>query len=595
MNRTIPSALTALAVLGATVLAPSRAQAQAQGQTQGVRDRARMFSPEAVRKADEVLREVKSAGSFDVLIETRESLDGRTPREVAVANAEQARLKGLSVLISKQDRKVWTEPSGSAEQVFSKAQQTLVNEAFTRGFRKGDFDQGLTDAVAEIRRAVVKTGVRDQAKMFSAGAVQKADETLEAIRGRTKWGVLIETVDSLGGKSPHDAAIANARKLQVHGLYVLIAKNDRKLYAEPSKSATKTFTPEKIRAIDDAITSAFKAKDFDKGLLDAVEAIRHDTEGSLSENDATSRKTKIEAPLASASLPKASTPRPPAAPAAPSPAPSPSPVPIPVENVKKEGSVLPFLLMVGGGLLLGLWLISKVFRRPQPQQQPYPPNAMAGSGGGYAPGPGYAPGAGAGYPASPPAGQPGVPPGYAPRPGPAQAPGYGYAPPPPGYGQGGYGAPMPPPQQGGGGGFISGALGGAAGAVAGNILYDKFGRPHESQGPGHVQGGVIPHQQPSPLPSDDTGAPAGPPPEQYDPNAGAGADWGTPEPAAETGAGADWGTPEPAPEPDAGGGDWGGGGNADQSSGGGDWGESDPAPDPAPPDSGGGDDQGGNW
>lgn len=587
MNRTISTALAALAVLGAGA---ALVRAQAPNGATGIHDRAGMFSPEAVKKAGQALREVETSGHWQVLIETRESLDGQTAKEVAVHNAEKAKLRGLSVVISKKDHKIWTEPSSSAEKVFPDAEQKLVNAAFTRAFKENDYDQGLLDAVAEIRRAAIKVGVRDRAKMFSPEAVKTADESLEAVHRKTRWGVVIETVDSLQGKTRREAAVDNARALQVHGLYVLMARKEHQFYAEPSQSAAKVFTAAKVRAIDDAITSAFKAKDFDKGLLDAVAQIRQVAESDTSSlarapvSAAPTVKTESSGPASPG--PVASTAGENAVKTAPGPA-------RPVAAPKNEGSLLP-ILFIGGGVLLLLWLISKVFRG-SPQQQPVPPNAMAG--GGYAP----QPGPGAGYP---PQARPGVPPGYAPQQpgyapqaGPAPAPGYGYGP-------GGYGAPAPPHQGGGVGGFVTGALGGAAGAVAGNILYDKFGRPHESAGSAHVPGGGAPHQAGT-YPADpnaEAGSAAGPPPETYDPNAGAGGDWGSPAPdggGTDAGAGGDWGAPDPA-APDAGG-DWGAAPDAPADAGA-DWGAAPDAPADTGGDWGGGDagastddNQGGSW
>ena len=251
--------------------------------------------------------------------------------------------------------------------------------------------------------------------------------------------------------------------------------------------------------------------------------------------------------------------------------------------------MLPFLLIVGGGTLLFLWVVSRMFRRsPQIDRS----NMMANPG--------------AGYPQQPqPQNQPGVPPGYGPqqRPVPGQAPGYGYGQPqapPPGYG---YGAT--PPQQ-GGGGFMSGALGGLGGAIVGNILYDKFGRAIPQEGSSHVHehhGQVDP--QGNPWPKGQAPAPTQPS-ETYDPNAGVGGDWGTPDtPVTDDGAGGDWGNAAPA---DQGGGDWGSPDNsAPDTGGGGDWGGSpEPEPEPEPDtggdwggggggDSGGSDDQGGSW
>jgi uncharacterized protein len=113
---------------------------------------------------------------------------------------------------------------------------------------------------------------------------------------------------------------------------------------------------------------------------------------------------------------------------------------------------------------------------------------------------------------------------------------------------------------------LSGALGGLGGAIAGNILYDKFGRPHDHEGnPVQVPGSVVPEHRGdwSGSENQDAGTPA----ESYDPDAGAGADWGGDNASADTGATGDWG----GGDADTGaGGDW-GGGDADTGAGG-DWG-----------------------
>jgi uncharacterized membrane protein YgcG len=581
MKRTISTALAAVAILGAVALA------QAPSGGPGIHDRAKMFSSAAVTKAEQVLREVEATGRWQVLIETRDTFGDRQPKEVAVENAKKANIRGLSIAISRTEHELDIEPSRSAERDFTKGELELIKDAFSRSFRKGDYDQGLLDAVAEIRRAAMRVGVRDHARMFSPEAVREADEALEAIRRKTPWGVVIETVETLGGKPLREAAVDNARAAQVHGLYVLIAKKEHKIYAEPSESAAKVFTREKVRKLEDVVSADFKEKAFDKGLRDAVVALRDDV---------------AETPSAAASNPR---PLAPARQAAPAGAGVPGP-PSPVDPgvLKPAGWSTPMILLGGGALLVALWLIFRRPRSPQPesQPQPLPPHATGGGGSapqpapgtgyspppqpGVAPGYGPRPGPGAGYPPPP---RPGVAPGYAPQAGPA--PGYGAGPPPAGYGQGGYGAPAPPPQGGSGGGFMSGVLGGAAGALAGNILYDKFGRPHEGQGPVPPQGGVFPHQGGQP-PDSNANIGGGPPPENYDPDAGVAADWGSPDQgspvpdADQAGVGGDWGTPEPAAEAEGEGGDWGsaseepaetggdwGGGTEEPAEPGGDWGD----------------------
>lgn len=570
MRRTISTALAVLVVLGASALA----QAPPEGQGPGIRDQAGMFSAQAVKKAEQVLREVEDSEHLQVLIETHDTFGDRQPREVAVDNAKKANIRGLSVAISKKEHKLDIEASESARRVFTKGELELVKEAFTRSFRKSENDEGLLNAVAEIRRAAMKVGVRDHAKLFSPEAVKEADEILETARHKTPWGAVIETVETLGDKSLRETAIEKARAAQVHGLYVLIAKKEHKIYAQPSESAAKVFPPEKARALENTISAAFKKNAFDTGLRDAVAAIRQDSEavtGSSAVSDLKPSPLARKAESAGQDVPKA-------------------PAPIDPGVVKSEGVTTTMILLGGGALLLVLWLMTRRSRSPQPLPQSLPPNAMTDRG------PGPRPAPGAGYP---PGSRPGVPPGYAPQQ-PGSGPGYGYTPPPPGYGQGGYGAPMPPPQQGGGGGgFITGALGGAAGAIAGNILYDKFGRPHESQGPVPTQGSVFPHQSSHPL-DPDANIGSGPPSEDYDPNAGVGADWGTNAPEGhapevdQAGLGGDWGGG--AEEPAETGGDW-GGGTDEPAETGGDWGGGSDEPAETGGDWGGGtDDQGGgDW
>lgn len=548
MNRTIPTALAALAFLGASALA--------QAQSPGVHDNAKMFSAEAVRKANEAIREVEKDGPWQVLIETRDSLDGKTAEELALENAERAKIHGLSVLIAKSERKFASEPSKSAEAIFSKSEQARIKAALTSAFKAGDFDKGLHDAVAEIRRAGLRVGVRDNAKMFSPEAVAKADEALEALRAKTHMSAVVETIDSLDGKTVRDAAVARARALQVKGLYILLSKKEHRIFVEPAASAEKVFTHEKLKAIEDAVVKEFKAGDFNKGLLAAVEEIRHDAEAGTDTAAAALKfgtASKDETPAQA--HPVAGTPAPP----------KPEPPAVPAAAPVQTGSILPVLLIVGGGILLLLWLVSKAFRGNSQAQPPY-------QQAGFGPGPG----------------QGGPRPGYGPPP--QQQPGYGPPPQqaPPGYGQPpapGYGMP---PQQGGGGGFLKGVLGGAAGAVAGNILYDQFGRPHESQGPAHVPGGVVPpgggwpggHSAPDP------GAPGGPPPESYDPNAGVGGDWSGGEEQQPADTGGDWGG-EPEQPADAGG-DWGATPDEPAADAGGDWGSGND-------DAGQTDEQGGSW
>jgi uncharacterized membrane protein YgcG len=634
MRRTTSDGLLALVVV-VGVAASAFGQPPARSGPSGVRDGAKMFAPAMVEEADKVLRAVEKESRWQTRIETVASLEGTAPRQYAADAAKKAGVRGLYVLIAKNDKKIQVEPSETSRTVFTSPVQKRIVAEFTEESKKAEemakdlaadpkaaqalrsngFDIGLRRVVAEVRRVALGYGVRDNAKLLSDSETGLVNHALNAIRDRRQ--VIIETVDSLGGKPVKDVAVSSAKALQVRGLYVLIARNDRKVHVEPADSARKDFPPERIRAITDAIVNAFKAADdperYNKGLTDAVALIGNDlgiTPGQLTratyvvtaddspgEDPLTLLRAEMEKAKTAGANPLVTTIK------SPSPTPGPAPGPVPSSSPDSKpapvaaggGSILP-LVLVGVGVLVALWLLSRLFRRSSTPAQPPRPDVRTA----------YGPGAGA---APTPAGQPGYgQPGQGAPPPPGPRPGYGPAP-PPGYGYG-YG---PPPAAGGGGGFLGGA-------IAGNILYDKFGRPHptpsDTEVPhAHGAGALPPEGGHQPQPDPDAGSTPTPTPEAYDPNAGTGGDWGTPEPAqdaaAETDPGAgQWGAPEPeqsdegdgaAPEPDPteepAGGDWssdapddtaGGDPGGDGSGGGGDTGGADGS-------GGGADNQGGGW
>jgi uncharacterized membrane protein YgcG len=564
-----------------------------------VTDAAKMFSPAAVTKGAASLDELARATGWDVAIKTVDSLDGKPIRDAAFDGVKATDIHGLFLLFSKGDKKFYAASSPDAAQAFSDGGIKGIDAAITSAFKAGRFDDGLDAAVGQIRTLAAATpvsdapvGVHDRARMFSTDALIRADDALRSFERESKWQVAVATIDALNGQDIRARAVKDATSSKVHGLFVLISKADHKIEIVPSRSAEGMFTKEKIGGIVDTLRSDFKAGKYDQGLQDAVAAIRR----------------VVPAATAVATIP-------PIVPRTPTPPPT-TPVlessatPRADEPVKAAPvSSNPMLMYVGIGVgaLVLLWILSRAFgssRRaaypagnaPAQPQRPWPTP-------GFAPSPSPAPGPPPGY--GPP--RPSAPPvGYG-------QPGYGGQ--QPGYGPVGYG---PPPQQGGGGGgFLSGALGGLGGAIAGNILYDQFGRPHQGGNVGgHVEGHVPPPggyggQVPYNPPPGQVGAPG----ETYDPNAGAGGSWDTPDAASPAPAGewegtgdagqptgGDWGQPEPhaaqnggdwgAPAPDQGG-DW-GAAPPDQTSEP-DW----PAPTPDDPGASAGPDpdqgQGGSW
>ena len=386
--------------------------------------------------------------------------------------------------------------------------------------------------------------------MFSADAVKEADA--RAPRGPVPDPLVGGRRD--GRLARRQAGQGSGRRkgqaLKVHGLDLLLSKKDHKFYAEPSDPARKAFTHEKVKELDDAITRAFKAGKFDQGLRDAVSLIRRDAEAAPD----TTVAAAASPPVVAAHPVEPARPVEPTRPTAPT-------APETTVQFGQAGSVLPMLLIGGGLLVLFLWVLSRAFRvvrrRPlsSPSTRPAP-----GRGPGYGPGPA---GTGSATRLSPrTAGRlrPPPQPGYRPAPQPGYAPG-----PQPGYGPGPQpGYAYPPPAGGRRRRLLSGVLGGAAGAVAGNILYDKFGHPHEAPGvPPHIPARSVPRRippgrtrgarvaLPPPLPvrpttptpaAAATGAPPSRPPNPMSTprrrRLGA-----APEPNVDASAGGDWGAP----------------------------------------------------
>jgi hypothetical protein len=310
--------------------------------------------------------------------------------------------------------------------------------------------------------------VRDNAKIFSAGAVREAESALNRIERERHVPVVIETIESLPqGESIGEASLRRAKQSGLKGLYVLIAKANHKI---ETRDYHQFLGHDRDQAITNAFLGGFRNQGFDEGLSKGVQAIRDAIEETGG--------------LPAAAAPRALPARGPRAPA------------VPVPHRGGGGSSgLGVLLVIGLvilAVLVGLRILGGLFRGA------------------------------AGYAGAPPMGRP------------------GYGPPGAGYGAG-YG--------GRGGGFFSGLLGGLGGAVAGNWLYDQFGRHH---GGGYTSGdaGNVGGE----------GSPAAPDAEW----GGAAGDWGGGDAG---GGGGDWGGGDAG-----GGGDWGGGGGGDWGGGGGDGG-----------------------
>lgn len=268
----------------------------------GVRDRARVFSPGAIRAATKILREIEESESrWQVLIETDPSLESTTAEDLAIANARALGLAGLSVVIGMKEQRVGARATEEAEEAFPADECRLISEAFQPSFATADPDRGLHRLVAEIRRAAMGVGIRDHARRFSPEAVASANEMLEESQRLSRWGVVIETVATLNGRNASEFAAERLRALRIHGLYVVVAVHENVRAAQASREARPAFTPERIQAI----STALQQSPADQGLRSAIQAINRaiDEESMLRPPTPANPITPAPAPIATVERP----------------------------------------------------------------------------------------------------------------------------------------------------------------------------------------------------------------------------------------------------------------------------------------------------
>jgi glc operon protein GlcG len=115
--------------------------------------------------------------------------------------------------------------------------------------------------------------VIDGAGMFSKEAVNEAIGSLSRIKREYGQAVTVETVDSLRGEGVDEFAVRRAEQLGHQGIFILIARKDRKVdvLASP-RSLRETLGVPRLNSIRDAMTEQFGKSQVDAGLMKGIEA-----------------------------------------------------------------------------------------------------------------------------------------------------------------------------------------------------------------------------------------------------------------------------------------------------------------------------------
>ena len=113
-----------------------------------------MFSAETVRQAREALEKMEKSTGVATLIETITTLGGEPIDTVALRLARRSGLRGVFILIAKQESKIEVLVSRSYSEAIPQPVRHRVRDAFVEYFRRASFDDGLRQGIATLQTAL---------------------------------------------------------------------------------------------------------------------------------------------------------------------------------------------------------------------------------------------------------------------------------------------------------------------------------------------------------------------------------------------------------------------------------------------------------
>lgn len=135
--------------------------------------------------------------------------------------------------------------------------------------------------------AVFPPPVKDDGKFFSKEGLDKANKKIREIYEKYRKDVVVETLTSLTPEQEKKLkeedselkffsrlAVNRERELGVNGVYIVISRKPRflRVHMDPLTQKT-TFKAANRDEVYKVIASQFREGDFDKGLLDGLDAI----------------------------------------------------------------------------------------------------------------------------------------------------------------------------------------------------------------------------------------------------------------------------------------------------------------------------------
>jgi TPM domain len=134
-----------------------------------IKDDAKYFTPEAIKKANEQIREIARKHGMDLLIETFESVPADQLEKVkgmsgkekedffhhwAEQRAEAEVVNGVYVLVCREPTYLYVEVTPKARAVFGKEAIAKVRSLLLRNFHEKHFDEGLEGAAKLVEETL---------------------------------------------------------------------------------------------------------------------------------------------------------------------------------------------------------------------------------------------------------------------------------------------------------------------------------------------------------------------------------------------------------------------------------------------------------
>lgn len=114
----------------------------------------------------------------------------------------------------------------------------------------------------------------DSAHMFDSQVVDEAEKTIRSSAEQASIPVFIETMDSLRGESIEDVTAQHARRSGREGLYILLARKDRRIDVRVSDRFQEVVREPARKEIQNAFIDGLHNKGPDEGLREGVKVLQ---------------------------------------------------------------------------------------------------------------------------------------------------------------------------------------------------------------------------------------------------------------------------------------------------------------------------------